>query len=160
MNPFSILTRAPLTPSRVPLLLREKPPLADLLLLQHYNRKIIILISIRLSVTVKQWAAPVDEIVRGTAPTGEFSMPNSYNPVSGIASNDQTSDILDQGDCNQPHLGWLSRHLLQVIYTKHHFEDLKVRVIEYTKDMIRKHEELGITIIRRDIVSHWRRQVC
>lgn len=52
-----------------------------------------------------------------------------------------------------------SRQIIPVIYTEYHFDDLKFTLLHYTKDIIEKHDGLGIALDRHDIALCWEIQV-
>ena len=58
-----------------------------------------------------------------------------------------------------PRSGLLESHILPVIYTKYHFEDCNLGFLQYTKDMVEKHQEVGITLKKGDTAIYWAIQV-
>ncbi len=46
-------------------------------------------------------------------------------------------------------------HLIQVKWTKSHFENLKYGIIEYAKDLIHINDVRGISVTRKGIMGYW-----
>ena len=74
-------------------------------------------------------------------------------------SKENGSDTLHQVDGQDSQSILYGRRLFPIVYTKSHFEDLGLSADQYTKAMLKRHQEQGIIITRRDIERHWRRQV-
>ena len=83
----------------------------------------------------------------------------SANEAAVCAAND---DLSSAGDCDRhpdPRSGLLESHIFPVIYTKYHFEDLKFGYLQYTKEMVEKHQEMGTELKEGDIALYWVIQV-
>lgn len=103
--------------------------------------------------------AAIDGVARGTEQTGQTSSSSCLDLASMNPTGDVIQDSLDHADHLHGQSTLSNRQLYPVIYTKHHFEVLKLGVIQYAVDMISRHEERGVLITRKDIDRHWRRQV-
>ena len=59
---------------------------------------------------------------------------------------------------NRPHpdprSGLMESHMFPLIYTGHHFEDLKFGYLQYTKEMVDKHAILGTVLDREDVALY------
>lgn len=49
----------------------------------------------------------------------------------------------------------MSCHLVQVKWTKSHFENLKYSIIEYAKDLIHINDVRGFSVTRKSIMGYW-----
>ena len=101
----------------------------------------------------------MDEVAHEGAQAGHDSRSNCLMSASASVGGDIISDPLNNTDNpDRPSIS-SRRQLSPVIYTKHHFEVLGLGIRQYTLDMLRKHEERGVVIGRRDVERYWRRQV-
>ena len=104
-------------------------------------------------------SSAMDGVAPGIEQTGRNAPSSCLNLASANPSSNVTSDSLNHADHLHGQAISSNRQLSPVIYTKHHFEVLKLRGAQYTIDMLRRHEELGVVITRKDIERHWRRQI-
>ena len=108
---------------------------------------------------------------RGSASTSEppttdgISQKTSH-PALGLANEaavrTANDDLSSAADCDRhpdPRSGLLESHIFPVIYTKYHFEDLKFGYLQYTKEMVEKHQEMGTELEEGDIALYWVIQV-
>lgn len=107
----------------------------------------------------RQESATTDGVAQGREQTSR----NSSASCLGLAPANPTIDVISDSLNHADHLHGQStssnRRLYPVIYTKHHFEVLKLGAVEYTIDMLHRHEERGVAINRKDIARHWGRQI-
>ncbi|KAM0799941.1 hypothetical protein BDR22DRAFT_889909 [Usnea florida] len=75
------------------------------------------------------------------------------------AVNDLLSSATTHPRHPDPRSGLLESHILPVIYTKYHFEDCKLGFLQYTSEMVEKHQAIGITLKKGDIAIYWVIQV-
>ena len=101
----------------------------------------------------------IDGIARGTEQTSHSSSPNCLGLASVSPDDAAISDALNHADHSNGQSTSSNRQLYPVIYTKHHFEVLKLGAVQYTIDMLRRHEKRGVVISPKDIDRHWRRQI-
>ena len=111
-----------------------------------------------------------------TVPHGSAATPNSSSNeqnsettnIPALVSADEATvrivnDILSSANIHprhpDPRSGLLESHILPVIYTKYHFEDCKLGFLQYTKEMVEKHQEVAITLKKGDIAIYWAIQV-
>ena len=73
--------------------------------------------------------------------------------------NDLLSSATSHPRHPDPRSGLLESHILPVIYTKYHFEDCRLGFLQYTKEMVEKHQEVGITLKKGDVAIYWAIQV-
>ena len=104
-------------------------------------------------------SSAMDKLAHGTAQTGRDAPSSCLHFASANPSGDVISDSLNHADHLHGQSTSSNRQLSPVIYTKYHFEDLKLGAAQYTIDMLRRHKGLGIVITRKDIERHWRRQL-
>ena len=113
----------------------------------------------QLTAVAQQSPAAMDGVAQGTEQTDGKSSSSCLALASVNPTGDVISDSLNQADHQHGQPTLSNRQLYPVIYTKHHFEVLKLGVVQYAIDMLRRHEERGVVITRRDIDRHWRRQI-
>ena len=99
----------------------------------------------------------MEEVAPATAHGAQDSAPSNFNAAA--TRSHSSADALNHENHTGPHLDLSGRLLSPVIYTKHHFEDLKLGALQYAKETIERHEELGVVITQRDMNRHWRKQV-
>lgn len=99
----------------------------------------------------------MNDVTHETAHSDHQSSSRSAEPAS--ISSKTSSDAPNQAEHPQPSLDLSGRRLVPVIYTKHHFEELKLSAVQYAKEMIERHEDLGVVVTQRDMNRHWRKQV-
>lgn len=99
------------------------------------------------------------EVAHGATLDSRDSFSNGINAVSAKPSDAITSNALSHEGHPDACPILSCRQVCPVIYTKHHFEHLKFGALQYTKDMLQRHEERQIIITRRGIARHWREQV-
>ena len=73
--------------------------------------------------------------------------------------NDLLSNATSHPRHPDPRSGLLECHILPVIYTKYHFEDCNLGYLQYAKEMVEKHQEVGITLKKGDVAIYWVIQV-
>ena len=101
----------------------------------------------------------LEEVTSGTTEAGHDFIFYDRNPALESHSMRHFSKTLNHANNPGPRSGSSSRQLYPVIYTSYEFEELKLGAFQYTKDMIKKHEELGVKITRNDVERQWRKQV-
>ena len=85
-----------------------------------------------------------------TPHTARQSLSGKTDPASENLSNDKAPEAPRYADHEDPRSSLSGQRLFPVIYTGYHFEDLKFGALQYMKDMLERHEEMGILICRRD----------
>ena len=103
--------------------------------------------------------AAMDGVAQGPEQTGHNSSSSCLGLASVNPSDDIISDSLNQAEHLHRQSASLKRKLYPVIYTKYHFEVLKLRIVQYTIDSLRKHKERGFVITSEEIDRHWHRQI-
>ena len=109
--------------------------------------------------THREGSSAMGEVAHGATLDGRDSFSNGINAVSAKPSDAIISNALSHEDHPDACPSLSCRQICPVIYTKHHFEHLKFGALQYTKDMLQRHEEWQIIITRRDIARHWRKQI-
>jgi hypothetical protein len=80
-------------------------------------------------------------------------------PFRGIRPIDDSELCNSGGSLDATEGRSMRRQVSPVIYTEYHFDDLEFTLLQYTKDMIQKHNELGASLAREDITLCWEIQV-
>ena len=104
-------------------------------------------------------SAAIEGVAQGTEQTGRNSCSSCLVLASWNPDGDFLPDSLNHADRLHGQSTLSNRQLSPVIYTKHHFEVLKLSAVQYTSDELHRHEELGVMITQKDIERHWRRQI-
>ena len=85
-----------------------------------------------------------------TPHTARQSLSGKIDPASENLSNDKASEAPRYADHEDPRSSLSGQRIFPVIYTEYHFEDLVCGALQYTIDMLERHEEMGIIICRRN----------
>ena len=109
--------------------------------------------------THREGSSAMGKVPHGDTLEGRDSFPSGINTASAKPSDAIISNALSHADHPDARSSLSCRQVCPVIYTKHHFEHLKFGALQYTKDMLQRHEERQIIITRRGIARHWRKQV-
>ena len=104
-------------------------------------------------------SATMDGVAQGTEQIGRKASSSCLNLASANPSGDVISDSLNHADHLHGQSTSSNCQLSPIVYTKHHFEVLKLGAAQYTIDTLRRHEELGVVITRKEIERHWRKQI-
>ena len=104
----------------------------------------------------QDYSSVMDDVLHDTKLEDHRYLPPNLDSTFENGRNDVSPDTLLVPDGTRPNS---TSCLSPVIYTEYHFEDLKLGALHYAQDELKKHEQLGISIMQKDIELHWREQV-